>query len=68
MIKKNSEKKCPPKNFTKISKDPDNAGNGDWRYNTNRTRSCELKQHSHKFTEKNVGKILLLKIFKMADK
>ena len=40
------------------------------RYDTNRTRSCELKQHSHKCTEKNVRKyfFLFLKNFKMADK
>ena len=38
----------------KSQRTPDNAGNGDWRHNTNRTCSCELKQHSHKFIKKNV--------------
>ena len=33
-------------------------------YHTNRTCSCELKQHSHKCTEKNVRKYFLQKISK----
>ena len=35
----------------------DNAGNGDWRHNMNRTRSCELKQavtHSPRKMSENI--------------
>ena len=32
-------------------------------YDTNRTRLCELKQHSHNCTEKNVRKYFLFENF-----
>ena len=36
---------------------------GDWHYDTNRTRSCEPKQNSHKLIEKNVGKYFFIENF-----